>query len=772
MVEFGLKLQDNKVSEWSRHYLNYEKLKEILKKAKAAQKSYDEQAKKRPEDAAAILEAHRSGDLSYVTITPSQSLVDMRETEEANEKTSLIDKGPDSDAASATKRKTESTPLSLTRISDYFGSRYERTLRGYLEQIDKLSVEFGEAVTEEQKKTVSFYHEKLTELENRLQYLVESVVHSKVLAPTFMAFDEDDPSNKSGSVGNPIVRIAKKMGMTPQKRFASVVSIVQKKIQREKHILDALRKGDKDMAMQIELLPVDDDDHDVDNDKVLAEADSIKRALIDQYRTATLLKNFAIMNYTGFVKIIKKHDKSIPDRKGRFKSILDPENLFDDGKEVDDLSKRFERYYANWFCEGDVREATAAMLTKKGDGLEMDWSQLRYVRRSNCCALPRRQTHYTEKLWVCWDCIWGLVSDGHTTIGGRAAFPVFRACGGILILQWFWGCSVFIWSRYRVNYIYLFDLDPRIVSSPISIFEAAVDNTLVFMVIMLLYYKDIAWTICWVFSGEFASFEDLKYTANFSWVNARWYKNFLIPIICLFPLLIRFNQCLRRYIDTGDRFPHLANAAKYALSQTVTLFGAFHPLYMGIESQSGHGSMSLFQLFWMLVFVTSSLYSFAWDVFMDWGLGKQAHGYLGPSLMYPKRSYYYAIMAIDLVLRFMWVLTLIPPSSGAKFEVPSYLSAGTMMLELFRRTLWGFLRLENEHRSNAAGFRRVSFVPLHFNTGHGHNYADKKLREGQSVLKEVVLVSLIVLGVCVSSIIAAQSANSRTQVVESDANEF
>ena len=82
-----------------------------------------------------------------------------------------------------------------------------------------------------------------------------------------------------------------------------------------------------------------------------------------------------------------------------------------------------------------------------------------------------------------------MVSDGNATIGGRAAFPVFRACGGILLLQWFWGCSVFVWSRYRVNYIYLFDFDPRIVATPLSIFEAAVDNTLIFMLLMLLYYK-------------------------------------------------------------------------------------------------------------------------------------------------------------------------------------------------------------------------------------------------------------------------------------------
>ncbi len=92
-------------------------------------------------------------------------------------------------------------------------------------------------------------------------------------------------------------------------------------------------------------------------------------------------------------------------------------------------------------------------------------------------------------LWVCWDCVWGRVSRGESTIAGRAAFPVFRGCGGLLLLQWFWGCSVYVWTRYRINYIYLFDFNPRIVSSPISLFNDAVNDTLIFLICMLLYYK-------------------------------------------------------------------------------------------------------------------------------------------------------------------------------------------------------------------------------------------------------------------------------------------
>ena len=109
----------------------------------------------------------------------------------------------------------------------------------------------------------------------------------------------------------------------------------------------------------------------------------------------------------------------------------------------------------------------------------------------------------------------------------------------------------------------------------------------------------------------------------------------------------------------------------------------------------------------------------------------------------------------------MWVLTLIPPQSGARFEVPNYLTALSMMLELFRRTIWGFLRLENEHRSNTAGFRRVSFVPLHFNTGHSHKYHDQeKQHQGKSVLAEVAACAVVVCAVCAYSVIAAQRATN------------
>ena len=104
---------------------------------------------------------------------------------------------------------------------------------------------------------------------------------------------------------------------------------------------------------------------------------------------------------------------------------------------------------------------------------------------------------------------------------------------------------------------------------------------------MVKVFQDILWTICFVASGDFllSEVEHEEGRNVHLWTEKFWYKNIAIPLICLLPLWIRFNQCLRRYFDTGQRVPNLPNAFKYAMSQSVTLFGAFHPLYL---MQTGH----------------------------------------------------------------------------------------------------------------------------------------------------------------------------------------
>ena len=587
MVEFGLKLDDNKVSEWSELYLDYEALKKILKTAKKSQKKYEELCQQNPIEAEAVTKAFRSGDITHVTIDSSSSIQDFsnmakvgqgrgqgkeQQQDPSNigrqylttihsEKGSIVADGNDDndeevgvsteytallkrqdsnkslDTAATKNIKQSNSYLALSTLSDHIFSTsnkekskvsIERKIRNSLVDIDEQAKSFDRMFYKQQKKVVSFYYSQLQELQSRLEFMVGSVARSQgsgnhyddgIISEEFGGGGgggggggADTSNNNNGKIVSPFPKHRKQLSSMGQK----VEELIH-------HLTDSVRSNDsnnenqnqnneteinmktkrrvrnmrmgkisatdknknKNSTMSFQCSE-DDDEEEYENDperdkKRTAEAESIKRSLVDQYRVSKLLHNYAMMNITGFVKIIKKFDKTIPSEKGRFKDALITRNMLNDGKAVDILCRNYETYYANWFCDGDKIEAKAQMLTKRGDGLDMDWSQLQLGYRLGMCAILA--------LWVAWDCIWGLIAKGKSTIGSRPAFAVFRACGGLLLLQWFWGFSVFMWNRYRVNYIFLFDFNPRIVSTPVGIVKDAVDNTLLYMSLMLLYYK-------------------------------------------------------------------------------------------------------------------------------------------------------------------------------------------------------------------------------------------------------------------------------------------
>merc|ERR1711974_415221 len=49
-------------------------------------------------------------------------------------------------------------------------------------------------------------------------------------------------------------------------------------------------------------------------------------------------------------------------------------------------------------------------------------------------------------------------------------------------------------------------------------------------------------------------------------------RNWLRAILSALPAWFRFAQCLRRYKDTREAFPHLVNAGKYSTTLFVTVF--------------------------------------------------------------------------------------------------------------------------------------------------------------------------------------------------------
>ncbi len=58
-------------------------------------------------------------------------------------------------------------------------------------------------------------------------------------------------------------------------------------------------------------------------------------------------------------------------------------------------------------------------------------------------------------------------------------------------------------------------------------------------------------------------------------------NDLLIPVVQCFPAWCRFMQCLRRYRDTREAFPHLVNAGKYSTTFFVVLFSKLDGVYHG-----------------------------------------------------------------------------------------------------------------------------------------------------------------------------------------------
>ncbi|KMQ97634.1 xenotropic and polytropic retrovirus receptor 1 [Lasius niger] len=206
------------------------------------------------------------------------------------------------------------------------------------------------------------------------------------------------------------------------------------------------------------------------------------------------------------------------------------------------------------------------------------------------------------------------------------------------------------------------------------------------------------------------------YIQNSSWTDVTDTETCIMrelsmrPFVACLPAWFRLAQCLRRYRDTKEAFPHLLNAVKYATSFFVVIFSYLHltnKKYYALSTENPY-----FYL-WLTVSVVSSCFTYTWDVKLDWGLFDSSPGenkFLREEIVYSSPYYYYFAMIEDFILRFGWAFSLSLTEMG-------YVHADLMIsiiapLEVFRRFMWNYFRLENEHLYNVGKFRAVRDISI------------------------------------------------------------
>jgi len=165
------------------------------------------------------------------------------------------------------------------------------------------------------------------------------------------------------------------------------------------------------------------------------------------------------------------------------------------------------------------------------------------------------------------------------------------------------------------------------------------------------------------------------------------------------PAVWRMLQCFRRYYE-APKGEHLANALKYSTAYPVLVCS-----YLKRHPPESPELAAWVLPVWLMAVLINSLYSFWWDVVMDWGLFAGSWPF-APWTIRSKRFFqpawlYGAVMLVNLAFRVSWSLKLLDVQIlGTRLFLPA--TGGEMtvfvlsVLEVYRRAQWTALRIEWE----------------------------------------------------------------------------
>ncbi|RDY07085.1 Phosphate transporter PHO1-like 10, partial [Mucuna pruriens] len=180
-------------------------------------------------------------------------------------------------------------------------------------------------------------------------------------------------------------------------------------------------------------------------------------------------------------------------------------------------------------------------------------------------------------------------------------------------------------------------------------------------------------------------------------------------IVGIIPYWFRLAQCMRQFYEERD-INRAFNGLNYLSTIVAMVFRTTFELKKGKSWK-------------VLAVITSALavlQNTFWDIVKDWGLLRRhsKNPYLRDKLIVQRKSVYFIAMVLDIVLRISWMQLVFEMDWSPLHKVA--MMTVTSCLEIIRRGIWNFFRLENEHLNNVGKYRAFKSVP------HPFSYYDEK----------------------------------------------
>ncbi|KAG5237254.1 phosphate transporter PHO1 [Salix suchowensis] len=494
--------------------------------------------------------------------------------------------------------------------------------------------------------------------------------------------------------------------------------------------------------------------------------EQLKVAFVEFYQKLRLLKSYSFLNTLAFSKIMKKYDKiTTRDASKVYMKMVDNSYL-GSSDEVTKLLERVEATFIKHFSNSNRSKGMSVLRPKAKKERHRITFYMGFF--SGCTVALIIALALIVKAQK-------LMDKQGSVLYMQTMFPLYSLFGLIVLHVLMYAANIYFWRRYRVNYSFIFgfkretELDYRQVlllgfgiavlalcgvllnldmeMDPITKDYKAFTELLPLNVLILLLA-----ILLWPFNMFYRSSRFFLLTCIFHCIAAPLYKvtlpDFFLAdqltsqvqslrslefyicyygwgdfkhrhnsckespvfitfsfIVAVIPYWSRLLQCLRRLFEEKDPMQGY-NGLKYFFAIVAVCLRTAYSINKGVGWRA---------IAWTFSVIAAVIGTY-WDVVMDWGL-LQRHSknrWLRDKLLVPHKSVYFVAMVLNVLLRFAWLQTVL------NFSVTS-LHRETMIalmasLEIIRRGMWNFFRLENEHLNNVGKYRAFKSVPLPFHT--------------------------------------------------------